>query len=87
MLNLAPADETEGYSSARHLEILAEHAPRLSFDHIVADLTFIGDDAHVADFARSLGAELIIESVRLSDGSPRHDANRLASVFADILGR
>jgi len=87
VLNLAPADETEGYSSARHLEILAEHAPRLSFDHIVADPTFIGDDAHVADFARSLGAELIIESVRLSVGSPRHDANRLASVFADILGR
>src|SRR5664279_5306997 len=46
VLNLAPADETEGFSPAAHIDVLAEHAPRLRLDHVIADERFAGDDGH-----------------------------------------
>lgn len=84
-LNLAPAGETEGLSAAQHLEILAEHAPSLRFDVIVADKTFAEDDPYLEVFARSLGAELLITDVRRHDGTARHDPLRLASVYRDLM--
>lgn len=86
-MNLASADETAGYSASGHLEVLAEHAPTLRLDTIVCDPTYADGDPHLANYAASLGAELVITPVRASDGSARHDVNRLASVFADIMGR
>lgn len=86
-MNLAPADETAGFSPSGHLEALAEHAPRLRLDTIVCDPTYAEGDPHLANYAASLGADLVIAPVRATDGSPRHDANRLASVYADVMGR
>ncbi|MDN5569912.1 MAG: uridine diphosphate-N-acetylglucosamine-binding protein YvcK [Propionibacteriaceae bacterium] len=86
-LNVAPAHETAGYSASAHLEVLADHAPGLRFDAIVCDPTFAAGDRHLQRYAEALGADLIIEPVRASDGSPRHDVNRLASVYADLVGR
>lgn len=86
-LNLVSDDETAGYSAAEHLEFLAEHAPNLRFDAVIVDPTFLRGDTHLAGYARSLGAELVVSPVRMSDGSPRHDPNRLASVYADLMGR
>lgn len=86
-LNLARADETRRLSASAHLEALAEHEPRLRFDVVVCDPTFVRDDPHLAAFALSLGAEVVVAPVRMSDGSARHDPNRLASVFADLMGR
>lgn len=84
-LNVAPAGETEGLSPANHLEVLAEHAPRLRFDTVVADETFAADDPHLVDFAANLGAELVIADVRRHDGTARHDPLRLASVFSELM--
>ncbi|HHU38450.1 MAG TPA: uridine diphosphate-N-acetylglucosamine-binding protein YvcK [Propionibacterium sp.] len=86
-MNLSSADETAGISASGHLEVLADHAPLLRLDTIVCDPTYAAGDPHLASYAASLGAELIVTPVRASDGSPRHDINRLASVYADIMGR
>lgn len=86
-LNLAPAAETMRLSASEHLEALAEHAPRLRLDAVVCDPSYVADDAHFASYARSLGAEVIAAPVRMSDGSARHDPNRLASVYADLMAR
>ena len=84
-LNMAPAAETEGVSAAQHLEILAEHAPQLRFDTIIADPTFAANDPHLAGFAASLGADLRVVDVQRHDGSPRHDPLRLASIFSELM--
>ena len=86
-MNLVPADETAGFSASAHLEALAEHAPRLRLDTIVCDPTYAEGDPHLETFAASLGAELVVADVRARDGSPRHDVNRLAGVYADLMGR
>ena len=86
-MNLASADETDGFTASAHLEALAEHAPRLRLDTIVIDPTYAAGDQHLATYAASLGAELVIAPVRARDGSPRHDVNRLAGVYADLMGR
>ena len=86
-LNLVPADETAGFTPSHHLEVLADHSPRLRLDAILCDPSFAGDDPLLARYAASLGAELIVAPVRALDGSPRHDVNRLAVLFADLMAR
>ena len=84
-LNHDLADETAGYSASEHVEVLADHAPRLRLDTIVCDPTFLAGDTHLAGYAASLGAQLIVAPVRRPDGSPRHDVHRLAAVYADLM--
>ncbi|QIK72987.1 uridine diphosphate-N-acetylglucosamine-binding protein YvcK [Propioniciclava coleopterorum] len=86
-MNLVPADETAGFSPSHHLEVLAEHAPTLRLDTIVCDPTYADGDPDLPRHAAALGAELVIAPLRASDGSPRHDVNRLASVYSDLIGR
>ncbi|WP_203566841.1 gluconeogenesis factor YvcK family protein [Aestuariimicrobium ganziense] len=86
VLNIAPADETAGFSPARHLEALADHAPRLRLDVVLADEQFADSDPHLSAYATSLGARLVVADVAMRDGSPRHDPLRLASAFADVIG-
>ena len=85
-LNMEPAGETEGFSAARHIELLAEHAPNLRLDVVLADELFAADDPHLGAWAESLGAELVVADLAARDGSPRHDPLRLASAFAEIMG-
>ncbi|MFT3877325.1 MAG: uridine diphosphate-N-acetylglucosamine-binding protein YvcK [Propioniciclava sp.] len=86
-LNLVPADETAGFTASHHLEVLADHAPRLRLEAILCDPSFAQDDPQLARYAAALGAELIVAPVRALDGSPRHDVNRLAVLFADLMAR
>ncbi|NNG18636.1 uridine diphosphate-N-acetylglucosamine-binding protein YvcK [Naumannella sp. ID2617S] len=86
VLNLRPADETDGYSASQHLEILADHAPRLRLDAVIADESFARDDRHLANYAASLGADLVVADLAMRDGSARHDPMRLASIFAELMG-
>ncbi|HAM45901.1 MAG TPA: hypothetical protein DCM67_12895 [Propionibacteriaceae bacterium] len=86
-LNLVPTeDETPAYTASRHIEVLAEHAPGLRLDTVVADPSFVSEDRHLATFVSSLGAELLVAPVRMRDGSARHDPLLLASVYAGIMG-
>lgn len=85
-LNLVPTeDETPSYTAARHIEVLAEHAPSLRWDVVLADPSFAAD-RHLAGFASSIGAELVVAPVQMRDGSPRHDPFLLASAYAGIMG-
>jgi uncharacterized cofD-like protein len=85
-LNLEPAEETAGFSAARHIELLAEHAPSLRLDAVLADRRFAAGDPHLAAFADSLGARLVVADLAARDGSPRHDVLRLGSAYAEIMG-
>ena len=85
-LNLEPAGETAGFSAARHVELLAEHAPDLRLDAVLADQRFASDDPHLSSWAKSLGADLVVADLAARDGSARHDQLRLASAYAEIMG-
>jgi uncharacterized cofD-like protein len=85
-LNLEPAGETAGFSAAKHIELLADHAPDLRLDAVLVDSGFASDDPHLASRADSLGARLVVADLAARDGSPRHDPLRLASAYAEILG-
>ncbi|HRA75013.1 MAG TPA: uridine diphosphate-N-acetylglucosamine-binding protein YvcK [Propionicimonas sp.] len=85
-LNLVPTlDETDGYTASRHLEVIADHAPRLRFDAVLVDPSFAEGDRHLPAYATSLGAELVVSDVRMRDGSARHDPFRLAAAYAAIM--
>lgn len=86
-MNLRPAGETSGFTPSRHVEALAEHAPTLRLDVVLADPRFVADDrSHLEGFAASLGAELVITEVAMRDGTARHDPLRLAAAYSEIMG-
>lgn len=85
VLNISTANETDGFTASRHIELLAEHAPALRLDAVVADERFSEADPYLAGYAAALGAELVEADIAARDGSPRHDANRLAAVLGEIL--
>jgi uncharacterized cofD-like protein len=81
-LNLVPQPgETEGFSPHRHLEVLAEHAPSLSFDIVLADAGAVtGAEQELAQAAGLLRAALLIADVAAADGA-RHDPELLAAAY------
>ena len=85
VLNIAPADETDGFSPSRHIELLAEHAPSLRLDVVVADQRFADSDPYLSGYVSSLGGRLVTADVAARDGSATHDPNRLASILSEII--
>jgi uncharacterized cofD-like protein len=86
-LNLAPQPgETDGFSPHAHLEVLADHAPGLAIDVVLADTTAVeGTKAELEKAAGLLGGRLVLADLAMGDGSPRHDPRRLAGAFAHIF--
>jgi len=86
-LNLAPQPgETTGFSPHAHLEVLADHAPALTVDVVLADRAATrGATAELEKAAGLLGARLVLADLAMDDGSPRHDPRRLAGAFAQIF--
>ncbi|OUC94662.1 gluconeogenesis factor YvcK family protein [Streptosporangium minutum] len=85
-LNLAPQPgETDGFSPQKHLEVLRQHAPSLEVDVVLADTGVAEDAEELAKAAAELGGRLVLAAVADQDGSPRHDAQRLASVLDEIF--
>lgn len=85
-LNLSPTeDETPGFTAARHIELVAEHAPQLRFDVVLADRSFAEGDRHISSYAASLGAELVVSDMVMRDGTARHHPLRLASAYSEIM--
>lgn len=86
-LNLAPQlGETEGFFPHTHLEVLADHAPQLGVDVVLADRGTAG--AAVAELEKAaglLGGKVVLADLAMRDGSPRHDPRRLAGAFAEIF--
>ena len=86
-LNLAPQPgETDGFSPHTHLEVLAEHAPGLTVDVVLADRgAAAGNAAELEKAAAMLGGRLVLTELAMRDGSPRHDPRRLAGALAEIF--
>jgi uncharacterized cofD-like protein len=86
-LNLVPQQgETDGFSPHRHLEVLADHAPSLSVDVVLADLGAVaGAEEELQKAAGLLHAGLVLSDVAAADGA-RHDPVRLAEAYRQIFG-
>ena len=86
-LNLVPqAGETGGFSPHTHLEVLAEHAPGMKVDVVLADRRAAGGyAAELEKAAGLLGGRLVMTDLAMRDGSPHHDPRRLAGAFAEIF--
>jgi uncharacterized cofD-like protein len=87
-LNLVPQPgETDGFSPHRHLEVLADHAPSLSVDVVLADLGAVAgsEEEELQKAAGLLHAGLVLSDVAAADGA-RHDPVRLAEAYRQIFG-
>jgi uncharacterized cofD-like protein len=86
-LNLvAQQGETEGFSPQTHLEVLAEHAPQLKIDVVLADRGAAGNAVGELEKAVGLlGGRLVLADLAMRDGTPRHDPRQLAGAFAEIF--
>jgi uncharacterized cofD-like protein len=85
-LNLAPQPgETADFSPEAHLQVLAQHAPELRVDVVLADSGIVRDPGTLRAAAARLGAEVLLAPVAMSDGTPRHDPELLAVAFARIF--
>jgi uncharacterized cofD-like protein len=85
-LNLAPQlGETDGFSPATHLEVLAEHAPDLRVDVVLADEQTQTADCSLGRTAESLGGRLVLARMAADDGTFRHDHDRLAQEYHRLM--
>jgi len=82
---VAPTGETAGMTCADHLRVIAEHAPGLRFDAVVADPGSVEDVDAAEEAAGALGARLVLRQVGAAPGSARHDPLRLAAALRDVL--
>jgi uncharacterized cofD-like protein len=85
-LNLAADNETAGLSVADHLRALKWYRPDLVVDVVLADATWVGEPEPVHKAAESLGARLVLASLAVADGSPRHDPESLGVALVPVLG-
>nr|WP_312887073.1 uridine diphosphate-N-acetylglucosamine-binding protein YvcK [Actinocrinis puniceicyclus] len=89
VLNLVPqAGETDGYTAADHVEVLAAHAPALRLDTVLVDPSSIRGDEEgrqLAKAAAELGAQVYTAAVAAQGGVPYHDPERLAAVLRSLL--
>lgn len=85
-LNLAAQPgETEGFSPQRHLEVLARHAPKLTFDVVLADQDAVPDQESLREAAEQLGCTVELAAVAAPGGAPRHDPELLAAAYDRIF--
>ncbi|WP_420753626.1 gluconeogenesis factor YvcK family protein [Rhodococcus sp. O3] len=88
VLNLAAEPgETAGFSTERHLHVLAQHAPGFHVDHIVVDAATVPpgrEREHLCRAAAGFGAEVVYADVA-EPGTHRHDPAKLAEVLATHL--
>jgi uncharacterized cofD-like protein len=85
-LNVEHSGETAGFSAANHLETLAEHAPRLRLDVVLADPGAVDDEEALRKAAARLGADVVVAPVAKRRRPGHHDSLRLSAAYRDILG-
>ncbi|MEO5981128.1 MAG: uridine diphosphate-N-acetylglucosamine-binding protein YvcK [Pedococcus sp.] len=85
-LNLEHSGETAGFSCARQVEALADHAPRLRLDVVLADPGAVDDEDQLREAAARLGAKVVVAAVAQRDAPGHHDFLRLAAAYRDIFG-
>jgi uncharacterized cofD-like protein len=85
VLNLVPqTGETTGFSPAAHLHAVAAHVPGLSFDCVLADSGTLDRDG-LMEAAADLGAEVRFAPVAAVGQAARHDPERLARAYGELM--
>lgn len=85
VLNLVPqTGETTGFTPAAHLEAVAAHVPDLPFDVVLADSATL-DREGLMEAAAALGAGVRFAPVRADGHVARHDPERLARAYSDLM--
>lgn len=79
--------ESDHLTPGQHLEVLAEHAPSLHLDVVIADTSAEADRTDLRRAAEKLGAELVTAPVRSPERPDQHDPSALAQVFAQTFAR
>ncbi|WP_226346170.1 gluconeogenesis factor YvcK family protein [Agilicoccus flavus] len=77
--------ETNGYTAAAHLDVLAQHAPGLTFDVVLADPSVVDDESALRGAVDRLGARLVVAPVARHDHPGVHDVLRLAAAYRDLF--
>ena len=92
VINLRPqSGETEGYSAASYLEVLAKSYPDFKVDVVLADVNHVGQDSpknaeSLQELAADSGARLVLAPLAKVNGpSDQHDPTLLASAFGSIF--
>jgi hypothetical protein len=85
VLNLAQEGETGGFAPADHLAVLLGHAPGLRLGTVLVDASKSAALADLEAVAATCGARVHVADVASDDGGPRHDPEKLAAAFAEIL--
>ena len=90
VLNLAAEPgETAGFSTERHLHVLAQHAPGFSVHEIIVDAARVPSDRERDQVRRT--ASLLEASVQFADvsrpGTPLHDPAKLAAALDGVRTR
>jgi len=89
VVNLVPqVGETDGYTAADHIEVLAAHAPKLRLDAILVDpgsLRSAEEGAQLTKAAEAIGARVHTANVAVAGSSPNHDPARLAAAIGAII--
>jgi uncharacterized cofD-like protein len=85
-LHLEASGETAGFSAAHQVEVLADHAPRLRLDVVLADPGAVDDEAALREVAARLGAQVVITQVAKRGEPGHHDTLRLAAAYRDVFG-
>ena len=90
VLNLAAEPgETAGFSTERHLHVLAQHAPGFSVHEIIVDAARVPSDRERDQLRRT--ASLLEASVQFADvsrpGTPLHDPAKLAAALDGVRTR
>ncbi|WP_344885686.1 uridine diphosphate-N-acetylglucosamine-binding protein YvcK [Allokutzneria multivorans] len=87
VLNLVPQPgETEGFSPEQHLQVLAEHAPGLRVDAVIADTDSVPTPDRLRRAASSLGGTARLSRIARAGAPDRHDPDALADSFRHVLG-
>ena len=66
--------------------MLLDHAPDLPVGTVLLDAPRSPALAELEGLAGKCGAQLVVADIARDDGSPRHDPEKLAAAYAEILG-
>lgn len=77
--------ETRDFRAEDHLASLAENAPDLRIDVVLADPSVVPDEPTLRAAAAELGAELVVAPVSTRHEPGVHDPLRLAAALRDVI--
>lgn len=81
----SPGNEFAGYSPEEHLGLIAQYAPDLHIDIVLADISVVKNPIVFEHQVRAMGGELVLADLRKSPGSVHHDVEKLTREFGHIM--